>query len=223
MSTMTAFVCTLNEEKNIGSWLENMKKADAIVVFFGGSEDHTIQIVREFEHPNLRLILTKERNVKYRWDEAQVRNQCLSMFDTDWILLMDADELISDQFWEYKDEILSTNKLAYYIPHYNLWMNNKNYRVDGFWYPDLTLRLFKNNVGFRWVGAVHGSLWMNNRVCYVTDFDMGIIPKEVHFFHYHRVNPAFLERDKNHPTSLQDIGGTPILKELLVSHPVARG
>ena len=111
MTTITAFCCTKNEEKNIFAWLENMKYADQIIICDGGSEDHTIKIIREFDHPNLRLLLTKEKNLKYKWDEAKVRNMCLSMFDTDWVLLMDADELISDSFWEHKDEILNTNKL----------------------------------------------------------------------------------------------------------------
>ena len=44
MSTLSAIIITLNEERNIGRCLESVKWADEIIVVDSGSTDKTIEI-----------------------------------------------------------------------------------------------------------------------------------------------------------------------------------
>jgi glycosyltransferase involved in cell wall biosynthesis len=186
----------------VDAWLKNVEEADEIIVQDGGSTDGTIQKLLEAmdRTPNMSLILQKETTDKFKWNEEAVRNQFLGMFKTDWILLMDADELISDDFWEWfrtTDHNLEKEKIGYYIPHYNLWLNWDMFNIANTWYPDMTLRLFKNHRGFFWVGSEHASLWRMG----VTSTGTGMCSPEDHetpaapcyFVHYHRAEEGYKE------------------------------
>lgn len=212
--------------EQVRAWFENMKQADKIVVQCGILKEElssvTSQTLLEIqnEHPDVTLIFQKEDNSKFQWDEAMVRNQCLSHFTTEWTIYTDADELITDKFWTVWKNSTQIPKDAYYLPHYNLWEDMNQVRVGEKWYPDESIRIFRNGRGFHWVGAQHASIWQGLRQMSPTDIDAGKLP-EFHIFHYHRVNPNFREADKTHPTSLKDIEGEVIIRKLLENHPEA--
>lgn len=203
MPTITAFTCVRDAAWSIEAWYDNVKDhADAIIIQDGGSTDGTREIIMRWANdPKVTILLQNEDNNKFKWNEQVVRNQCLGVFKTDWILLMDADELIEDRFWDWFNATNHNDpeRIGYYIAHKNLWLNWNMFRMDG-WWPDLTLRLFKNHRGWFWRGAEHASLWH-------MDSNLGeggmAIPSDpttpiagdpedpISFVHYHRAEPGY--------------------------------
>lgn len=206
MTTITSFTCVKDGIHFIEAWLENTRQADYIVVQDGGSTDGTLEILLEEYKKNpqrITLLLQKEDNEKFKWNEEVVRNQCLGLFKTEWILLQDVDELIEDEFWEWfrnTDHNDGVEKKGYYLPHKNLWLQRDMFNMREPWYPDLTLRLFKNHRGFFWVGAEHASLWKMGGMCSPNDPETPPIFRDVDghmepicFVHYHRWEPEYAE------------------------------
>jgi glycosyltransferase involved in cell wall biosynthesis len=222
-----------NCEEYVDAWLKNVEDADEIIVQDGGSIDGTVQRLLEAMDriPNMSLILQREDSEKFKWNEEAVRNQFLGMFKTDWILLMDADELVSDNFWSWfrnTDHNKDNEKIGYYIPHHNLWLDWGQFNIKEPWYPDLTLRLFKNHRGFFWVGSEHASLWRMGQtktgtgMCSPQDPDTPVIP-DSYFVHYHRSEPGYKQailedRIPHHSGEKDNMTQTPILARLR-SHP----
>ena len=81
---------------SIQAWYDNVKDhADQIVIQDGGSTDGTINFLLSIskKDPKVTLLLQTEETSKFDWNEEIVRNKCLGLFKTDWVLLQDADEL----------------------------------------------------------------------------------------------------------------------------------
>ena len=87
---LSACVIVKNEEENIGTWLNSMKKlADEMIVVDTGSTDRTVEMAkaagaRVFHHP-------------WQNDFAAAKNYALEKAEGDWILFLDADEYFSPQ------------------------------------------------------------------------------------------------------------------------------
>lgn len=170
----------------------------------GGSTDGTRQFLEEIfkDDSRVSVYFQQESNEKYHWDEASVRNPFLGQFETDWVLVQDVDELVSDNFWEWFKNVDHSGKLGYYIPHQNLWLNRDMYRIDPPWYPDLTMRLFKPSSRFRWHGAEHSSLWRviieqnmaeGLRMINLSDPDIGnLLMESIFLVHYHRTPESYV-------------------------------
>lgn len=194
MPAITAFTCVKDAAWSIEAWYENVREdADVIIIQDGGSTDGTRELIVKWanEDPKVTAILQKEPTAKFEWDEADVRNRFLGMFKTGWVLLMDADELIEDGFWEWFRTADHRQNVGYYIGHRNLWLQRDMFRMDGRWGADLTLRLFRPGY-FHWVGAEHGSLWRNSSPPMPSSPDVADTPACPHsFVHYHRAEPGY--------------------------------
>jgi glycosyltransferase involved in cell wall biosynthesis len=230
MTTITAFMCCKDAIWSVEAWLENVKEADEIIIQDGGSTDGTREklIYYQNNNPKITLLLQTENTEKFKWNEEAVRNQFLGLFKTDWILLMDADELIEDNFWEWfrnTDHNKETEKIGYYIPHKNLWLDKNLFNIAQPWHPDITLRLFKNHRGFFWVGSEHASLWRMGQtksgtgVCSPEDEETPIIGDDIHFVHYHRAEAKYKDKILNdeilhHSNEKNNMNLQPILARL---------
>ena len=104
-SNITAVVLTKNEEINISKCLEHLKWTDEVVVVDSGSADSTVQIA---EKQGARVIVNIPDGKFYIADQ---RNWALDHGDinTEWVLFIDADEVVTDQL---RDEIIERTSEA---------------------------------------------------------------------------------------------------------------
>lgn len=82
---LSVAIITFNEEHNIGRTLESVKWADEIVVVDSGSTDRTCEIARQF---GAKVIMEPWRGF------AAQKNFAIEQCPGDWILSLDADEVL---------------------------------------------------------------------------------------------------------------------------------
>jgi len=87
---LSAVIITKNEEDNIADCLESLKWADEVVVVDGFSTDRTADICREYG--------AKVVQHKFEGDFGLERNIGVENSSGDWILQLDADEVVTEGF-----------------------------------------------------------------------------------------------------------------------------
>jgi glycosyltransferase involved in cell wall biosynthesis len=134
MPTLSVAMIARNEEKNLPRTLESVKWADEIVIVDSGSVDRTPEVARSFGARH-----SFHRDFR---GHPQQKNIAVGQCTGDWILLLDADEVVSPELAEeIRRTIAAPAYEAYWIPRLNLFMD-RWIRHGGF-YPDLKLRLFR--------------------------------------------------------------------------------
>jgi glycosyltransferase involved in cell wall biosynthesis len=136
MATVSAVINTRNEEKNIRYCLETLKWCDEIVVVDMESEDKTVEIAREYTsniytHP---IIPAFDSARKFAVEKAI----------GDWILLIDADELVPKLLCDRLKRVVINNETdIVYIPFktyiMGAWIKNTG------WWPEYHPRFFKRD------------------------------------------------------------------------------
>lgn len=153
---ISVVIITHNEEKNIRRCLENLGWAQEIVVVDSNSTDRTVEIAREytdkiFLHPFEGYV----RQKNYALDQAT----------SDWVLSVDADEVVTTELldrirriWPAERERydgFTVNRRSQYL---GKWIGRCG------WYPDRKLRLFRRQKG-RWTGEnLHERVQLEGRV-----------------------------------------------------------
>ncbi len=144
---ISVFIICLNEERIIESCLRQAAKlATEIIIVDSGSTDRTLEIAAKYTN--------KIYHQDWLGYGAQ-KNVALSYCTNDWVLSLDADEVITDALI---DEIktLSLEAPGYQIAR-KLYIADKFIRWGGF-YPDYQLRLFKKSLGRFCNSKVHESV-----------------------------------------------------------------
>ena len=123
-----------NEEENLPRTLESVRWADEIVVVDSGSTDRTPEIAKSL---GARHVFNRD----FRGHPEQ-KNIAIDLCTSEWILLLDADEVVSPELRREIEEVLRDPRFsAYWIPRRNLFLT-RWLRHGGF-YPDRKLRLFR--------------------------------------------------------------------------------
>ena len=140
---ISAVIITLDEEKNIRRCLESLTWAREIVVVDSGSTDATVEIAREFT----------DRVVTHPFEGyVGQKNFALDQASGEWVLSLDADEVVTPQLLDRIREVWPRER-----QRYDGFTVNRLSRFSGRWirrcgwYPDRKLRLFKRSRG-RWEG-----------------------------------------------------------------------
>ena len=139
--TLSVVLATFNEEKNLPVCLDSVRDlADEIVIVDGTSTDGTVRVAEEYE---ARIKITS--NKKNFHINKQI---AIDMATRDWILQLDADELVSDELRDEIKKLLRDDEgkiNGYWIPRKN-WFLGK-FLMKGGQYPDYTLRLYRRGMG----------------------------------------------------------------------------
>jgi glycosyltransferase involved in cell wall biosynthesis len=136
--TISIAMIAMNEEANLPRTLESVRWADEIVIVDSGSTDRTIEIAHSFGARTAYNAII---------GHGEQKNVALDLCTSDWILLLDADEVLTPELQgEIRALLACENGIepeygAYWIPRLNL-VFGKWVRHGGF-YPDRKLRLFK--------------------------------------------------------------------------------
>lgn len=141
----------INEKDVVRNMLECVKniQPDEIVVVDEFSTDGTREILKEY---NVKLIDGKLEN-----NYSQIRNLCISNATKDWIMFIDADEILEASLCD----VLFNREFLKFCDSVGIDMvafKRKNY-IDGIFqnqsYPDYQYRLFRNNGKIKYIRPIH--------------------------------------------------------------------
>ena len=154
MAKLSAVIITKNEEKNIRRCLESViEVADEIIVIDSQSTDNTVSICREFQVEIFQL----------EWKGyAHAKNYGIGKTKNDYILSIDADEVLSEMLIHSIQKVKEQLKGAYEFNRLSNYCGQWIHHCG--WYPDRKIRLFsKNNA--RWYGNfVHEKLQFDDHM-----------------------------------------------------------
>ncbi|MBI2661516.1 glycosyltransferase [Candidatus Woesearchaeota archaeon] len=161
MSTLTLCIITKNEEKYLEQCINSVKSiADEIVVVDTGSTDRTKEIAKAF---NAKII-------DFKWQDSfsAAKNEAISHATKEWILVMDADEVIEGNDLEkIKGAIKEPNGNSAFSldqrsyikePFIGAIKNNSDFSLAKeypFFVSHRLVRLFRNNLGLEFRHRVH--------------------------------------------------------------------
>ncbi len=170
MSSISCVIITYNESKNIGRCLESVSWADENVVVDAHSTDDTREIASAFTDKIHRL----------KWTGfGPAKEFGKSKASGDWILSVDADEVVPEKLREEVQRITQSQDSldGYFIPRRSNFLGR--WIRHGGWYPDLVLRLFKKERGDFTDRVVHEEVKVNgstgslrNDLLHYTDPDL---------------------------------------------------
>lgn len=138
MQTISICVVTKNEEHNIVDCLNSVKSfANEIIVIDSESTDRTVELCRQFTD---KILITPWKGC------GPQKQQVVSMAACDWVLILDADERVSQELaLEIKDVLRGSSYNGYNIP-FKSYYCGKQIRF-GDWWNEQHLRLFRRNAG----------------------------------------------------------------------------
>ncbi len=186
---MTLSVCMIvrNEENCIERSLQSIKElADEIVIVDTGSTDGTLALAQRFT----------DKIFPFSWnnDFSTARNFALSQVTTDWILCLDADEVIAQEDHDTIRKLMDEKNATAYFLHQKEYTNdttltgflycatkdayNNNYL--GFTLVENAIRLFRraDDVYFSW--RIHESVALSLEKKGIVPLDSGI------FIHHYK-------------------------------------
>ncbi len=155
--TVAAIVITKNEERNIVACLDSLRWADEIVVVDAESQDRTAEIAREY---------TDKVYVRPWPGFGPQKNFAMDRASSDWILIVDADERVTDGLRQEIQQKLPggvlTEMAGFEIPRRNYFYGK--WIQGGGIYPDYQLRLFRRAAGRYDDVLLHERLQIGGRV-----------------------------------------------------------
>lgn len=155
--TLSVALITLNEERIIGATLEAVKEiSDEIIVVDSGSSDKTVKLAKSLGAD----VFTED------WKGfSEQKNSALGKCKSDWILSLDADEVITRELAdEIVEAITSNGKVQGFKVAREFYLGNRRIRHGGY-FPDYQLRLIRNGIGAEFgKRAVHESINMEGPV-----------------------------------------------------------
>lgn len=167
---LSVLIIARNEEKNLTNCLKSIKGVDEIVLLLDRTTDKSEQIAKNY---NAKII-------KGEWEiEGIRRNIGITYCKNNWILELDADEIVSaGLIKEIKNKITTAKKGYFLIPFDNFIGNKKvRYGWGASWGVGAAPRLsFKGCKIWNEKQLIHPSvkligekLWLNNRIEHYVD------------------------------------------------------
>lgn len=176
-SNVSVIIITLNEERDIERSLESVSWSDDIVVVDSYSEDSTVEIARRY---------TEKVFLREFSGFSDQRQFAASQCSNDWVLSIDADEVISGELCEeIKERLASGGHDAYHIPIATLmfggWLKHGN------WYPNYHIRLYRRSRA-EWGGFVHEKI--------VVHGSCGYLKRPILHYHNNTISSYISNTDK---------------------------
>jgi len=160
--SISAVIATLNEEKNLKRCLKSIDFVDEIIIVDSGSSDKTVEIAKKFTK---KIFFTDFKGF------SQIKQYGIEKAKSEWVLIIDADEEVSDNL---KQKLLEIDKKGnningFYIKRETFFLGKK-IKYCG-WGKDYQLRFFKKNKGAFDGKIVHEALNVQGKIGYI-DFPL---------------------------------------------------
>lgn len=154
MTKITAIIPTLNEQERIKNSLKSAEFADEVIVIDSFSRDDTVAIVKQ---SNAKLIQRKFDNF------SSQKNYAIDQASNDWIVWIDADEVLTKELQEEIKEVVQNPKdyIGFYI-YRTFFFKGKKMRYTGT-QNDKLIRVF-NRKYCRYEGMVHEKIKTEGRL-----------------------------------------------------------
>jgi glycosyltransferase involved in cell wall biosynthesis len=143
--TLGVHLIVRNEEVLLPHCLESVSGADEIVIVDTGSTDRSIAIARSHG----ALVIEQE----WTRDFSEARNAGLLQATTDWILTLDADEILRTPIEDITALLQNTSDMAFTVSIENWYGSSPEDRLH-----HRIIRLFRNGQGYRYSGKIHESV-----------------------------------------------------------------
>ncbi len=131
--SVSVTIITLNEEENLPRAIESVKWADEILVVDSGSTDKTVQIARNMG----------ARVIERPWPGyGQQKNFAQTQTSNDWVLSLDADEVVPPALAteiQQRLSAISGSVHGFEIPRKTRYLGR--WIMHGGWYPNFLVRL----------------------------------------------------------------------------------
>ncbi|MCE5324537.1 glycosyltransferase family 2 protein [bacterium] len=151
---ISALVLTYNEEARIARCLESLTFADELIVLDSHSTDKTLDIAKEYTSN-----ISKRKFTGF----SDQKSAAIELAKEDWILIIDADEVVSKELASEIVAAAETDEFgAYKMPRTTSFLG-KCIRHCG-WYPDYQLRLVRRDKACIPHRLVHETLDYNGPV-----------------------------------------------------------
>lgn len=183
---ISVVINTLNEEKNIANALESVKDfADEIVVVDMKSDDNTQEIAKKYgakvyEHERVGYV-------------EPARNFAIEKAKGEWILILDADEELTEELADRLTDLAEKDNYDYYtIPRKNMvfgkWLQYSR------WWPDYNIRFFKKGK-ITWDSNIHSVPMTNGK-----GFDIPVQEELAILHHNYESLEQFIDRLNRYTT-----------------------
>jgi glycosyltransferase involved in cell wall biosynthesis len=151
---ISVIVITKNEASHIDHCLKSVAWADEIIVLDSGSQDDTVAICRQYT----------DKVYETDWPGFGAQKQrALDKATGDWVLSIDADEIVTAELRAEIEQALQQSKFdAYEIPRLSSYCGRQ--MRHGGWWPDYVLRLFRRSGGRFSEAVVHEKIIVDGKV-----------------------------------------------------------
>jgi glycosyltransferase involved in cell wall biosynthesis len=157
MEKLTAIIPVFNEERNLDDCLRALTWADEILVVDSFSRDGTLSIARRYT----------DRILQHEYiNSATQKNWTIPQAGHDWVLIVDADERVTDALREEIRRVLSTTggpACDGYRIRRQTYFWGKPIRYCG-WQNDRVLRLFNRHKGRYEEKEVHADVVVSGKI-----------------------------------------------------------
>jgi len=139
-NSISVIIIAKNEVARIKECIEHVAWADEIIVVDNGSTDETVEIAKKL---NAKIIVHRGTNF------SALREEGAKAASGEWLLYIDADELVTRELQKEIEEKVQESIVAYYI-------SRKNYYLGHEWpTKDKMIRLIKKDALISWQGKLH--------------------------------------------------------------------
>ena len=138
MTKITDISCVIiakNAQETLGATLDSLKDFDDVVVYSNNSNDNTEIIAKSY--PNVQLIQGEFLGF------GPTKNAASKYAKHEWILSLDADEVLSLEFVQQLLHVSLDNANVYAIKRINFY---KSTQIKHCWGDDIIVRLYNKNV-----------------------------------------------------------------------------
>jgi len=171
MVSVSAVLIVKDEADILSDCLDKLTWADEIIILDSGSTDNTLEVAGKY---------TSHVYVDTDWQGFGIQRQrAQAKASGDWILMVDADEHITDALRQEMQQVIRENdqRKVYAIPRLP-WCFGGFIRHSG-WYPGYTVRLYPNSV------ASYGNQRVHEKLAYPANVEVVRLKSDLLHYTFH--------------------------------------